>query len=336
MTRLRVSLFGKLSIQRNDAVVDGLSGSKVQELFCYLLLNRDRPQPRETLASLLWGDAPTTQSKKYLRQALWQLQVALQCHVEPSDARTLLIDQDWVQLNSASGVWLDVDVLERACTEVQGVPSEQLDAARAARVQDAVDLYTGDLLEGWYQDWCLHERERLQGMYLGLIDKLIGYCELQGLFDAGVHYATLSLRSDRARECTHQRLMRLYYGSGDRAAALRQYDRCIVALDEELAVKPSEATVDIYHQISSGRPWATHLPIRPNGGEYGALSGVLGRLRRLEVALAGIHEQVSTEIQVVQQALTYNGAHGRKGRSSVRALATSAVDSRTPKPAVNP
>jgi len=28
-----------------------------------------------------------------------------------------------------------------------------------------VDLYQGDLLEGWYQDWLLCERERLQNMF---------------------------------------------------------------------------------------------------------------------------------------------------------------------------
>jgi two-component SAPR family response regulator len=128
-----------------------------------------------------------------------------------------------VQLNTACGLWIDVAGFERACAGARGMPGEQLDAATAAGVQDAVDLYQGDLLKGWYQDWCLHERERLQGLYLAMLDKLMGYCESQQRFDAVLHYAELSLRYNRAREGTHQRLMRLYYSAGDRVGALRRW-----------------------------------------------------------------------------------------------------------------
>ena len=32
-------------------------------------------------------------------------------------------------------------------------------------------VYDGDLFDGCYQDWCLLERERLQNVYLVLLDK---------------------------------------------------------------------------------------------------------------------------------------------------------------------
>jgi len=40
-------------------------------------------------------------------------------------------------------------------------------------LQEAVRLSYADLLEGWYQDWCLYERERLQNIYLLILDKLM-------------------------------------------------------------------------------------------------------------------------------------------------------------------
>ena len=330
--RLKVSLFRKLSVRWNEQELATLTGSKVQELFSFLLLHRDRPHARESLASLLWGDASTAQSKKYLRQALWQLQVALKCHVEPSEARTLLIDSDWVQLNSASGLWLDVAVFERAWADAKGLADESLPEATAASLQDAVDLYQGELLEGWYQEWCLYERERLQRMYLAMLDKLMGHYEAHGLFDAGLHNAILSLRHDRARECTYQRLMRLHYLAGDRAAALRQYDRCVVALDEELAVKPSQATVDLYQQIIAGGLPAPHAPLRAGMAAAPTLSEMLGRLRRLEGVLAGIQEEVRGDIQVVERALKCEGGGpGREPLAKVRSLARAATPSRLSK-----
>jgi DNA-binding SARP family transcriptional activator len=76
MSTLRICLFGKFCVRRNEQVLDGFDARKVQELFCHLLLHRNHSLPRETLASLLWPDTTTAQSKKNLRQTLWQLQSA--------------------------------------------------------------------------------------------------------------------------------------------------------------------------------------------------------------------------------------------------------------------
>src|SRR5689334_10074732 len=162
MPTVTIRLFGKFCVRCQEQALDGLAACKVQELLCYLLLHRDRPHPRETLASLLWGDAPTIQSKKYLRQTLWQLQTALDAPPAHAAGEVLEVEAEWVQFRSAANLWLDVAVFEQAQARSQGVPGEQFDPATADTVQAAVALYHGDLLEGQYQDWCLYERERLQ------------------------------------------------------------------------------------------------------------------------------------------------------------------------------
>src|SRR5215467_13109593 len=110
MSTLSIHLFGKFCVRRDEQVLDGFDARKVQELFCYLLLHRDHSLPRETLAGLLWPDTTTVQSKKNLRQALWQLQTALGSQNEPTNDRILLVDADWVQLNTQADLWLDVAV----------------------------------------------------------------------------------------------------------------------------------------------------------------------------------------------------------------------------------
>ena len=127
---------------------------------------------------------------------------------------------------------------EQAFNLTRGTPGRQLDAQNVQILQNAVELYRGDLLEGWYQDWCLFERERLQNMYLTMLDKLIDYSEANELYEAGLAYGAHILRHDRARERTHRRLMRLHYLARDRTEALRQYERCVSSLDKELGVEP--------------------------------------------------------------------------------------------------
>lgn len=253
MTLLQVRLFGKFRVTCNDLPLAGLEARRVQELLSYLLLHRHRAHSREVLAALLWGEQATAQSKKYLRQALWLLQTALDAALPTADQPLLLVDAEWIQVNPAVVVWLDVACLEDAFNQVKGVAGKDLTVQQVALLEPLVTLYEGDLLEGWYHDWCFLQRERLQNLYLALLDKLLGYCETQRQFDQGVRYGAFILQFDRARERTHRRLMRLQYLSGYRTDALRQYERCRRALADELGVAPSRSTQQLYEQIKADR-----------------------------------------------------------------------------------
>jgi DNA-binding SARP family transcriptional activator len=254
MDQLRFYLFGKMEVRggKSDLVV--FASRRVEELLCYLLLNRDNPQPREALADLLWSDVTTTQSKNYLRKALWQLQSSLDAHLASRDERILLADTDWIQVNPRCSLWLDVAILEKAFASVQGLLGRKLDANQALALDQAIALYRGNLLEGWYQEWCLYERERLQHIYLASLDKLMDYCEAHNFPEKGLMYGQSILRYDRARERTHQRLMRLYCLAGERTEALRQYEKCVTALREELGVEPSRRTCQLLAKVQSDDP----------------------------------------------------------------------------------
>jgi DNA-binding SARP family transcriptional activator len=275
-----------------------LQSRKVQELLCYLLLYRDCNHSREVLAEKLWANRDASQSKKYLRQTLWQLQAAVDSQRSGGNTHFLRVDANWIALSHESDLWLDVVQLEHASSLVQGVSGRTMSCEMAAVLEGAVELYRGDLLEGWYQDWCVFERERLQNMYLVALEKLISFCEAQQSYDTGLAHASRILRCDRARERTHRRVMRLYALSGNRSAALRQYESCAVALAEELAVQPSHSTVCLYEQIRDDR-FVTLGTGSPGGPQHTGevndlLSDVLDRLRRAKTALAQVQEDIET------------------------------------------
>lgn len=308
MYALSIHLFGKFCIRCDEQIMQGLDACKVQELLSYLLIYRDRPHARETLAGMLWGESSTEKSKKYLRQALWQLQTALDAQGRNSSgSQMLLVEHDWVQFKLDAGLWFDVALFEQAFALAQGSSGRDMDVGQAEAIQLAVQLYKGDLLEGWYHDWCLYERERLQNMYLAMLDKLMNHCEAQHQYERGLLYGSLILRFDRASERTHRQLMNLQYLSGDRTAALRQYERCVTALDEELGVKPDKRTAALYQQIKAdhfegapqapadSRPEAEAAPV--------SLPELLGRLKQLQTILADVQHRVQKDIKAVELAL---------------------------------
>ena len=301
MSILRIQLFEKFCVRRNEQVLDGFDARKVQELFCYLLLHRDHSLPRETLAGLLWPETTTAQSKKNLRQTLWQLQTALGSQIESTYNRLLLVEPDWVQLNSEANLWLDVAVFEQAYNLAQKIPGQQLDSSIAQLLIETVQLYQGPLLEGWYQDWCLLERERLQSMYLAMLDKLMSYCEVQHDYETGLLYGMRIMCYDRARERTHRRMMRLYYLIGDRAEALRQYERCAAALEEELGISPSKSTIAIYKQIQADQldePAFTPVEVDTSHEIPPPIMEILNHLSHLQRSLADLQSPNGLQLVV--------------------------------------
>lgn len=248
MAECRVRLFGKFSAKRNGEIMEGMRARKVQELFSYLLISRDHSQPREVICEVLWENQSTAKAKKNLRQALWRLQVALSSTARSRKPK-ILADSDWIQINPSANFWLDTTEFEQIFKAFHDKDPHDLTSKDFSVVSSAINLYRGDLLEGWYQDWCLFERERFQVMHLTLLDKLVQYCEIHGQYAVGLAYATDILRHDHAYERTHRQMMRLYCMAGNRTQALHQYKRCVIALRNELDIEPSESTKQLYEAI---------------------------------------------------------------------------------------
>jgi len=310
MSTLQVRLFGKISIQRDGQALSDLS-AKALELLGYLLLYRDRAHTRETLSEALWPDASLSLSKKYLRQTLWQLQVALVHQPDREQVETqalFILNPGWARINPNAAWWLDVDALEQAYALARDIPGRDLTDRQAQSLEEAVALYRGDLLETWYQDWCIYERERLQLTYLAMLEQLMRYCEVRRLYTKGVAYGQAILRYDRARECTHRQLMRLHYLAGDRTGALRQYDRCAAALEKEFDLKPSQDTLALRDQIRADRleDIARSAPVERQPVNRPAADpspDLRKRLDQIETSLFAIQYTLQQELTAIGQVL---------------------------------
>lgn len=293
----RIHLLGRFRVEYDEEPVEGLATFKVQELFSYLLIHRNRPRPREALAALLWGDMPTEKARKHLRQALWHLQTALKSHNAAAVDQILVVEDHWVQLNTRAEIWLDVAVLEETAAAYKDKPGWALNANEKDELQAAVQVYEGELLEGSYQDWCLFERERLQNIYLAMLYKLMRYCEAHNEYEAGQLFGTRILNYDRASERTHRQLMQLQYMAGDRTAALRQYERCVAALDEDLGVKPDRRTVELYEMIRSGEPEPLGALVQTASTSSMPtaymLTNMIARMEDLELATVDMRRNIS-------------------------------------------
>jgi DNA-binding SARP family transcriptional activator len=226
MATLRIQLFGTVQVTHDGRASDGRLIHAVQSLLAWLLLNRRKTHARETLAGLFWGEQTESRARSCLSTALWRLRLVLEPEGIPRG--TYLVTRPAVVgFNCESDYWLDVAAFE----EGVGRGSEE-----------AVACYTGDLLEGFYEDWALRERERLRMLYLDCLGRLLRRHSESGALERALDCGRQILALDPLREDIHREVIRLLVRNGQRALALQQYESCRAALEAELGVEPMEET----------------------------------------------------------------------------------------------
>ena len=254
MEKLQVRLFGRPRVSYAGRDLEEYRSSKSRVLLYFLLINRNRPVSRESLATILCGgNGHSDQARHHLRNALWGLRSELAVEDFPLE-EILQVDREWIEVRTTARVWLDIDVFRAAARTARSLDG-RLDESGAKSLADAADLYTDPLLPNIESDWCTKERAKLHRTNLFLLDKLSGFHERTETFGKAVAYAERILDWEPAHERTHRRLMKLYLRMGDRTSALRQFERCNTALREELDVPPETKTLVLYERIrSSERP----------------------------------------------------------------------------------
>ena len=246
---LRVHLFGGLAVSRGESPLPPIASTAGRSLFAYLITYRDRPHTRDLLAGTFWPDLPADAARHRLRQALWQIRRALSPHP------VLSTEGDTVQINPDLPLWLDVERFERGAAWEPGrladparLPAPQ--PADLPELAEAAELYRGDFLAGYYDDWALVEQERLREVFLGALERLVAGYKGQGDYQAALAYARRLAGEDPWREEAHREVMRLCHVLGRDAEALKQYQICCQILAEELGAEPSAETEGLAAEIA--------------------------------------------------------------------------------------
>lgn len=249
---LQLSLLGTLEINRDGEPVSGFVSTKAQAVLCYLAVTR-QPIERGTLATLLWGDLPESEARANLRTVLANLRKLVGPY--------LTVERDVVSFNRASAYWLDVELFEALRVASTGESTLLLAA-------QAVDLYRGNFLQGFsvrsapdFEAWQLAQQEHFHHQVIELLRLASAQHLAHGEFAPAIDYTRRLLALEPWQEEAHQQLMHLLAHSGQRSAALAQYEVCRRVLAEELGVEPSAETQQLFERLkAAGSPPPHNLP----------------------------------------------------------------------------
>jgi len=302
---LKLKLFGSGEASFYDHPLEGFPYQQAFLLLCYLLLNKGRLHPRERLAAVFWGDYPNLTARKYLRNTLYRLRHGLDS-IGADSSQYLQITEESIAFIITSQYWLDIECFETITSHYQHYKPENLLPEQAIELGKCVDLYTGDLLESVYEDWCLHDRERLRLAYLDVLGKLMVFSFTQGDHEQGIDYGERILALDPTRENVHRQMMMLHWLAGDRPAALSQYKRCSQILQEEMGIQPMGATLLLYEKMLHNQFEPGSIPVNEKISSSNE-TPVYFTAADLEIILTRLSKLQEDAVQVTNEILQLQG-----------------------------
>jgi WD40 repeat protein/DNA-binding SARP family transcriptional activator len=220
---------------------------KAEALLFYLAVNQ-RPYTRTALAGVFWPEVGEADARNNLRRVLPRLRALIGDH--------LRIDRQIVAFDRQAAYWLDVEHFTTTLTSLaQATPTAALDVPQLAQ---ALTLYQGEFLAGFYvraapafEEWVLAQRERLRLLALRGLSALADCYIAQGDHSAGLATTQQLLTLEPWSEAAHFQQMVLLAQSGQRAAALAQYEQCRTLLATEFGAKPLPLLTAFYEQLKT-------------------------------------------------------------------------------------
>lgn len=235
---IRFQLFGSPDLQHDDGTDFRklLAGPKRLALLTYLSIAAPGEfHRRDTLLALLWPEVSDRQARGSLRNTLHVLRQHLGPHT--------------LENRGADEVRIVPGAIETDVVAFRNAYAEE-------RWADALDLYRGDLLPGFFvsgapgfEDWLDRERSRLNRAAFQTAWALAEAEEAAGDSAAAARRARDAARLVPLDEEAVRRLIRLLDRLGDRAGALETYEHFAQRLAAELYGEPSPETSALIEEI---------------------------------------------------------------------------------------
>lgn len=265
---LQIRLLGQfdLRLEGKRITIPSRAG---QSLFAYLALTSGTPHRREKLAGTLWPETSDETARKNLRQELWRIRKVLSGQ-PATNAEYLLADEYTLTFNREADYWLDVAVLEKADIDVQSLTS-------------GTSLYQGELLPGFYDDWVVIERERVQSLFEKKIEQLVERLIEAERWTAVQEQSERWLALSTAPEAAYRALMLAFNARGDMAKVSSVYQRCIEDLQDQFGVEPSAETHALYNGLLKGAQAPRRIvPVQSAGTVTFLFTDIQGSTRLLD------------------------------------------------------
>lgn len=239
---LEIQLLGGFRLIRAGCELKAIQSERLALLLGYLFLHLEAPPSRKQLAYIFWPDTTEEQARANLRNLIHQLK-----RMYPEIETFVDFEGQSIRWRDESALTVDALQFTSALTRAK---NQKDDASCLRELQEAVSLYRGQLMPGFYEDWILLQREELHSAFLNALTRLAKLLEDHRQYTEAIEAINRLIRNDPLNEAAYQQAMRLHALNRDRAGALQVFHHCSTILMRELGEEPSAETKSLHWQLT--------------------------------------------------------------------------------------
>jgi len=238
--RMIIQAFGKAQVHLSNKLVSNSDWqTQTSRDMFFLFLAHPEGLTKEQVGLYFWPDATPDELKLRFKNTLYRLRRAV-------GRQTILLQDDYYQFNWSLDYEYDVETFVTSIehSHVTKKVQDILDYLRKA-----TESYKGEYLSEIDEIWALTDRQRYDQMYLDALMRLANLYMERKAYKIALRYCYQALSEDACLEDAHRLAMRIHAATGNRAAIVRQYERCRMALTKEINAPPSQQTRDLYETL---------------------------------------------------------------------------------------
>jgi predicted ATPase/DNA-binding SARP family transcriptional activator/Tfp pilus assembly protein PilF len=243
-----IQLLGTLCARSDDQTFLRFSASKTGAVLACLAFNLGQSVTRESLIERLWAEEGLDRGRHNLRQSL----TLLRRQFEPTDAMKGVVftaNHQYIRM-SPDAVTTDVLEFRAGLSQIRNAPPEK----RLELMRQVADLYHGDFLPGYFEDWILVERERLINQYIRLLRQILTQLRDQKQYEEALEYGLRAVAAAPLRDDVYVEVFELYQHLDRPKEAWDLYRRQARLFRKQLGAAPSNEVKSLLPPPPPGIP----------------------------------------------------------------------------------
>ena len=238
--RMIIQSFGKAQVHLNSSLISNSDWqTQTSRDMFFLFLAHPEGLTKEQVGLYFWPDATPDELKLRFKNTLYRLRRAV-------GRQTILLQDDYYQFNWSLDYEYDVETF---VTSIENAQLTKEIREKIGNYKKAIEQHKGEYLSEIDEIWAITDRQRYYQMYLDALMRLANMYMERKSYKTALRYTYQALSEDPCLEDGHRLAMRIHAATGNRAAIVRQYERCRAALTKEINAPPSQQTRDLYETL---------------------------------------------------------------------------------------
>jgi len=213
--------------------------NKAKELFLYLLCT-NKGRTSEQIAAALWPDLSPAKAIGNFHVNLYRARRAVLPNL-------FILEDGKYKINRNIRIWLDVTEFENKLNLAFNPRCEN--ELRVASLEQAIELYRGDFMDGFFSEWVLEYRRELEDRYIRALSVLARIKSENREYDSAIELMVKAIKVNQFNEEAYCKIIEWQMTKGDKTSAITTYHRYLDQIVREMDISPSPKIQSLHQNM---------------------------------------------------------------------------------------